>query len=90
MWPNPFYQEEESRAAHAPFRVTIALDKSFGAEVIREALISLVPSIIPPGYPTLSPQPPTLTPLPTSETSSENQTELEQEAVLPIPMPILT
>ena len=73
--PNPLYQEEESRAARAPSCITIALDETFDSNNNREVSVSLVPSVIPPGYPTLSPQPPTLTPLPTLETSSENNME---------------
>ena len=55
LWPNPFYQEDPARAAHAPSQVTITLDESFGATEPREGAISPVPSSNPPGYPNLSP-----------------------------------
>ena len=54
-WPNSLYQE--FRAVHAPSHVTIASDETFNSNNSREDLVSLVPSGIPPGYPTLSPQP---------------------------------
>ena len=82
-WPNPFYQEKLSRAAHTPSHVTIVLDNTFDEADSREGSVSLVPSGIPPGYQTLSPQPPQLTPLPTLEPVSD--TESEQEEPLPVP-----
>ena len=84
LWPNPFYQEDPSRAARAPSCVTIALDELFEAEEPREGSISLVPSSNLPGYPNLSPRPPQLTPLP------ESDLESEQEEPLPVPSPIFT
>ena len=90
LWPNPLYQEEESRAVHAPSCITIVSDNTFDSNNSREGSIFPVPSVIPPGYPTLSPWPPALTPLPTLETSSGNSMDQDQEAVLPIPMPIFT
>ena len=77
LWPNPFYQENTSRAVCAPSQVTLASDELFKAEDPREGLISLAPSSIPPGYPTLLPQPPTLTPLLDSVSASESEESAE-------------
>ena len=81
-WPNPYYQERASRAACTPSCITLELDSTFNSNNSREGSISPVPSGNPPGYPTLSPQPPQLTPLPMSESA--------QEEVLPIPMLVFT
>ena len=83
-WPNPYYQEDPSRAACTPSCITIVSDGTFDTADSREGSISLVPSSNPPGYPTLSPQPPQLTPLP------ESDLESEQEEPLPVPTPIFT
>ena len=75
-WPSTFCQEEESRAAHAPSQVSIVSDKTSDTADNREGSPSLVPRSLPPGYPSLSPHPPQLTP--------------EQEEALPVPEPIFT
>ena len=85
-WPNPFYQEDPSRAACASSRVLIVSNRSFGTTENVEGSISLVPSSNPPGYPTLSPQPLQLSPGP----EPEPELELEQEEALPVPTPIFT
>ena len=83
-WPNLFYQEDLSRAAHAPSRVSIISNKSFGTAENIEGSIFPEPSSNPPGYPTLSPQPPQLSP------QLESDSELEQGEALPVPAPIFT
>ena len=62
-WPNPFYQENPERAAHTPSWVSVALDNTFAKEDPSTSN-SLVPSDIPPEYPSLSPRPPHLSPEP--------------------------
>ena len=76
LWPNPFYQEDPSRAAHAPSRVSLVSDELFGTAENIEGSVSLVPSSNPSGYQLLSPRPPQLTTLP------ESDSDLEQEEPL--------
>ena len=83
-WTNAFYQEEEFRAACVPSQVSRVSDETFNTADNREGSLSLVPSSLLPGYPTLSPHPPQLT------LELESDSELEQEDALPVPSPILT